>query len=191
MDVVQKRVQMPDSDVGIFHVVDLMTERAIRDSKHPDVRRLALSLQGKTELGTAERCYNYVWNTIAYMKDADAATILKAIGITAIKNPRKTELLNSPKYTLFQRLPIGGVVLRWVFGDCDCMSMALASLLLVHRIPVNFKIIAHDSNDYTHVYCEGLIKEIGGWLPMDPVLRERGFGGEKGRIVRKKLFRVM
>lgn len=189
-NVVQKRVEKPDTDAGIFYVVGLMTFRAKRDSKFRPVVELARSLKMQRELDTMENCYNYVWQNIVYMKDSEAAAILQKNGFDSIVNPKKTELLNSPRYTLFGEIPLDGKIYKWKYGDCDCMSMALASLWLANDVRVNYKIIAHDTEDFSHVYLEGLSKDLGGWMPADPVLKEKGFGSEKSDIIRKRIFPI-
>ena len=59
-------------------------------------------------------------------------------------------------------------------GDCDDMSILIASLALAIGIPARYIIVSDDpSTEPSHVYAELYIEQA--WVPLDPVM-DKGFG---------------
>lgn len=185
-----ERIALADGDAGVFRTVAEMIYRARRDAADPRVAQLAQQLRGRSEIETIRQCYDYVTRTIQYMFDKDIARLLMTLGVKQIRDPERTELLTSPKWTLFSQIQINDVVIPFQWGDCDCMSMAVAALLLAHGIPVRYKVIAWRDKNFSHVYALVFLRQYGVWMPLDPVLKSAGFGWEKGEILRRAEFDV-
>jgi hypothetical protein len=50
-------------------------------------------------------------------------------------------------------------------GDCDCLTIAAVSCLVVEKIPVRIVVVGNTAKNPTHVYCEVL--DGGRWTPFD------------------------
>lgn len=161
-----------------------MKRLTLRDAKTPDVKALASKIrkdasqakaegEGRYRLALVQAAFDWVVENIQYRFDHEAVG-----DHVDVKNPKNTEFLIAPKHLL--------TVLE---GDCDDMSVMLASILLALGFEVNFKVIAWRGNDFTHVYIEVKLPTDEGerWVPMDPVAGEKGFAWEKAPVLRKHI----
>jgi transglutaminase-like putative cysteine protease len=169
-----------NGDQAIMKTLDHMIRLARRDARTPDVRTLAkkLSLSCKLSDKIEKECcqvksaFDWVVDNITYKYDHQHVTEW-----VDVENPNTTEFLIAPKHQL-------GVLV----GDCDDMSMMLASILGAMGFNVKYKVIAWRGQEYTHVYVEVLMPNVEGeyrWIPMDPVAGKNGFAWEKSPVIRK------
>lgn len=172
-------------DAAIMKTLDHMIRLARRDARTPDVRTLAKKLasecagqtQIEKEFCKVKSAFDWVVENITYKFDHEHVQ-----DWADVDNPNTTEFLIAPKHQL-------GVLT----GDCDDMSMMLASILGAMGFQVKYKVIAWRGNEYTHVYVEVLMPNVDGeyrWVPMDPVAGSRGFAWEKSPVIRKHIVDV-
>lgn len=173
-----------NGDAAIMKTLDHMVRLARRDARTPDVRTLAQKLsascKGKTpqkEFCKVKAAFDWVVDNIEYKYDHE-----HVVDYADVENPNATEFLIAPKHQL-------GVLT----GDCDDMSMMLASLLGAMGFQVKFKVIAWRGREYTHVYVEVFMPNVDGeyrWIPLDPVAGSKGFAWEKAPVIRKHIVDV-
>jgi len=145
--------QMP-GDMGVFQTVSAMRSLVNKSFWHPWIRERAALL-----VGTCRRdreCENQVlsaWihNVVQYLRD-----------------PADLEALHDPITFYEARIRRG----QQVWGDCDDMSLYLASLLKSIGHTPKFRIIGR-GNEFTHVHilCEGVSLDPSmemGNLPRNP-----------------------
>lgn len=155
-------------DTAIDNIVAHMARLARRDAKTQYIPELAQKLKSTDELSTARSVFFFVADLFTYKSD-----------------PPNYEYLVAPVHSLLRGT-----------GDCDCMTTALAALLLSLGFEVAFVVIAWDKKrctafgcPFTHVYLLVHISEYG-WVPLDPVMAHQGFGREKAPIIRRKRYKV-
>lgn len=175
-----KRIEIGIGDEANRTTVENMIRLARRDSKSKTILKIAKEIQSKSkdELQLINNIFDYVKATIDYQTDKEGAERLLSLSGS---NAERTELLIAPVYLLTEVKK----------GDCDDMSMAIATLCLALDVPVNYKIIAWRINAFTHVYNEvGFIKTFNMpyWVPCDVVMGV--FGKEQKGIKRYEVFRV-
>jgi len=172
-------------DDAIFTTLQHMKRLARRDARTPDVGVVASRIRTDCKKMYAhdealyqtmliKAAFTWVVDHITYKFDHEAVTTYKDVA-----NPKSVEFLIAPRHLI----TIGE-------GDCDDMSTMLASILLALKIPVKFKIIAHKTRSYSHVYCEAYIEAINRWIPVDPVMGRDGWANEKGDVIRKNTYNV-
>jgi len=170
---------------AIARTIDHMRRLARRDARTPDVRVVAERIQKQArqwsedakryELELVRGAFDWVVDNITYQYDHEHVT-----EHADPVDPENTEFLIAPRHlTTINK------------GDCDDMSMMLASLLLALGFrKVAYKTIAHRSREYSHDYVEVALPESDITIPLDPVLGKDGFAHEKGSIIRKQLWNV-
>lgn len=171
-------------DEAIMETLSHMKRLTLRDATTPDVKALAAKIRKEVKADTSlspeqqrlalvKGAFDWVVDNITYRFDHDAVS-----DHVDVKNPKNTEFVIAPKHLL--------TVLE---GDCDDMSVMLASILLALGFEVNFKVIAWRSKDFTHVYIEVKLPTDEGerWVPMDPVAGAKGFAWEKAPVLRKHI----
>lgn len=145
---------LKDGDAGVKDTICLMAKFVNEYSINPEIKAIANNLKKKNQEDTAKAVFNYIVTNLRYVKD-----------------PPDTELVKSPKHTILGYSK---------YGDCDDLSVALATLLIASGIKnVKFRTIAwkKGSNlNFSHVYV--VININGYWLPLDPTLGDKGFGVE-------------
>jgi|SRR5271154_402366 len=112
-------------------VLDVMRTVTVEGLNDPDVRMLAKKLIGKTSAETLQNDFLYLKKKIIYVPD-----------------PIDSEDIKAAKYTA-----VGGEG-----GDCDDMSVAAATILILQGFSVCFRAIAWRTNDFTHVYVVANLK---------------------------------
>lgn len=174
-------------DTAIRATLEHMKRLARRDAKTPDIKVVVEKIRSEAEpfrddpiryrYELARAAFRWVVDNIDYRYDHEHIN-----DHVTVADPMNTEFVMAPKHLV----TIGQ-------GDCDDMSTILASLLGAMGFSVQFKVIAHKSRHYSHVYLEGLVPNADGqevWMPMDPVLGYDGWGWEKPDIIRKDLLKV-
>jgi len=139
-----------NGDAGVSQTIDQMralVDEALRD---PSILRTAKDiLRGVPafdDLSEAQSLYNWVRSNIRFTKD-----------------PVNKETLYPPSELLQIRS-----------GDCDDISMLLATLLMAVGYPARLMTVAASGDEFSHVYVEGQIN--GQWIPMDPARSDSQFG---------------
>src|SRR4030042_1870532 len=160
----KKEHKLSDGDAGIYETVkDLMLPLIVRDATDPVVTQKAAELQGRNDLETTKKIFDYVVSSFKYKED-----------------PPGIEHFTAPKYLN------AGQFDRHL--DCDDMVGILATLLSASGIPCRIKVIAWRMHDYTHVILD--VKLEGRWIPLDPVKGQGGFGYQHKNTIRYKTFSV-
>jgi hypothetical protein len=143
-------------DAGVEQTINEMrtlVDEALRD---PSIIRLATdivrSVPAFDDYAEGEALYNWVRSNIRFTKD-----------------PVNKEKLYPPAELLKIRA-----------GDCDDISMLLASLLMAVGYPARLMTVAatpDSPEQFSHVYVEGEVPAGSGqWVPMDPARYDSQFG---------------
>jgi hypothetical protein len=114
--------------------------------------KLAKYLKGETLTETLRNNYDFLFNHIQYKKDPD-----------------DDEQVRSPRRLIYDG-----------FGDCDCFTVCLGTLLINQKIPFIIRIGAYDGNtEFTHVYIvvpkPGADKSLDNrkdYMVLDPVVHQ-------------------
>lgn len=145
----------------IAHMRSLVDE-ALRDSS---VIRLAADIVRDVpafdDVAEAQAIYNWMRRNIRFTKD-----------------PVNKEKLYPPAELLKIRA-----------GDCDDISMLLATLLMAVGYPARLVTVAASSNpdQFSHVYAEGEVPAgSGNWIPMDPARYDSQFGVAPPMVTRSR-----
>ena len=167
-------------DDAIFKTLYEMKRLARRDAKSPIVMKYAGEIKAKCKDDEAcllKKIFNTVYKNVQYQFDDEIVTDI----LPEWKHADNTEYLAAPKY-LFE----------YGKGDCDDMATAVAAVAIALGIPVNFKIIAWKSYEFTHVYNELLVKKADDgksyWIATDAVIGT--FGEEKAPVKRAYVLRA-
>lgn len=166
-----KRVEytISSGDRGIRQTVrDHMIRLTRRDVKNPKIIAKARSLRGKNDEETILNTYKYVINNYSYKHD-----------------PEEYEMISAPVRILEGLPPEAG-------RDCDDLSVLLAALLRANGYTTYFKIIdwKPDGGGFTHVYVMVHVPTIDAVIPLDPVMKMKGFGYEKSPVNRSEVFKI-
>lgn len=142
-------VSIPDGVAGTEATLAVMG-RMVRDYKRrPDVidaaREIIESVPPKQYAAEAAAIFQYVQREMRYTLDVD--------GMEVVQTPDKTMMLGH--------------------GDCDDLSVLLATLLAATGKPTRF-IVAFNDDDSGHVWTEVLIGNR--WFAMDPTEADYEFG---------------
>lgn len=144
------RAPLLNGDAGVSQTIDQMralVDEALRD---PSILRAAKDIVRGVppfdDLSEAQALYNWVRANIRFTKD-----------------PVNKETLYPPSELLQIRA-----------GDCDDISMLLATLLMAIGYPARLMTVAANGDEFSHVYVEGQIN--GQWIPMDPARSDSQFG---------------
>lgn len=138
-----ERAAMSDGEAGIFETLSIM-RRMVNDYKtQPAMRQAALNVTFMTpaqdDASEVEALYSFVRDHIRYTKDV--------YGIETLATPDKT--------------------LQMRVGDCDDMTVLLATLLESIGYPTRFVIEGYtEGNGWEHVYLETCL--YGQWVALDP-----------------------
>lgn len=164
-DALRCTEEIGSGDVAIDRTVRRMRRLARRDAKDPDIVELATTFDRDDERGLRE-LFDYVVAHMRYESD-----------------PADREYVKAPIHTLIKGA---------AFGDCDDMATALAALILAAptRRRCWFRTIAWRKRAFTHVFLMVELPSRGIVIPLDPVMRERGFGNAKEARFRFKDYPV-
>lgn len=155
-------------DSGVEQTINEMrglVDAALRD---PSIIRTATdivrSVQAFDDVGEANALYEWVRRNIRFTKD-----------------PVNKEKLYPPAELLKIRA-----------GDCDDISMLMATLLMAVGYPARFVTVAASQSDpeqFSHVYVEGEV--AGRWIPMDPARFDSEFGMAPPVVTRSRWWSVV
>jgi len=168
---IEKSEPLKAGDPGVIQTVGKIAKFGLRDSKDPQIIEIAESKRGATDFETIEKIYNWVWKTFDYEKDPDDEEYVTA--------------------------PIHLVNFNYEYCDCDDLTTLLVALLIALDFEVVVKVISWDRSrcegsfcPFTHVYLYVWVPSLDGWLPLDAVQKNNGFGVEKPPqpIIRQKYF---
>jgi transglutaminase-like putative cysteine protease len=168
---------LPLGDHGVdVTVTEHMTRLAVRDMTSREIVTIAGRIDAKCPaFGTRAGDECRLWAAFKAVVDT----------VTYVNDPDTAEHITAPKFLMTTHPE----------GDCDCMSTALASILMALGYPVRFKTIAWRGDDFSHVYLEVHVPSRFMWIPLDPVYqmpgdRYHGFGQEKAPVLRAKLYPI-
>jgi len=144
------RAPLMSGDAGVeqtIHAMRGLVDEALRD---PAINRLARDIvrgvPAFDDYAEANALYSWVRQNIRFTKD-----------------PVNKETLYPPAELLQIRA-----------GDCDDISMLLATLLMSVGYAARLMTVAANGDEFSHVYVEGQIN--GQWVPMDPARSDSQFG---------------
>ena len=145
------RAPLMSGDAGVAQTIQQMrslVDEALRD---PSILRMAKDIvrgiPAFDDFAESQALYNWVRSNIRFTKD-----------------PVNKETLYPPAELLQIRS-----------GDCDDISMLMATLLMSVGHPARLMTVAAaNSDEFSHVYVEGQIN--GQWIPMDPARSDSQFG---------------
>lgn len=156
------RTQLRDGDAGVGDTICLMEKLTNAYITDPRILRLVRMLRKSTAVETMREIFNWVVTRLRYVSD-----------------PQSVELVRSAKHTILGTMP---------YGDCDDLSVALATLLRAAGIPCQFKTIAWRPGKpaFSHVY---VVARVNGRIyPLDPTMGAKGFNNEINKIHREKIW---
>lgn len=129
-------------EAGIFETVQMMRQLTDAGKKSPVIRQAALGIifmtPAQADCAEVIALFEFVRDNIRYTKDIN--------GI---------ETLATPEKTLAMRV-----------GDCDDLSVLLASLLESVGYPTRFIIESYDGAGWSHVYLAAYCEDV--WITLDP-----------------------
>lgn len=167
-------VELKDGDAGVLkQTVPKMIKLALRDSGEPIVVDTANKLKGATDFETVENVFNFVWKNFPYIPD-----------------PPTAEYVTAPIHLLNK---------DYKYCDCDDLTILLISLLEALGFETQVKVIAWnrkkcdgDICPFTHVYLMCFIPSLDGFIALDAVQKQHGFGQETPPtpIIRQNLTKV-
>jgi Transglutaminase-like superfamily len=144
------RAPLMSGDAGVEQTINEMrglVDEALRD---PQINRLARDIVRSApafdDLAEANALYEWVRRNIRFTKD-----------------PVNKETLYPPAELLKIRA-----------GDCDDISMLLATLLMSVGYEARLMTVAASGDEFSHVYVEANIN--GQWIPLDPARYDSQFG---------------
>lgn len=156
------RAPLLSGDAGTEQTISKMRELVDSALRNPSIIRLAkdivASAPAYNETAEAQAIYNWVLSNIRFTRD-----------------PVSKETLYPPAELLKIRS-----------GDCDDISMLVATLLMAVGIPARLVTVSANpsSSDFSHVYAEGQIE--GEWTPIDPARVDSAFGQGPAMYFRKR-----
>lgn len=124
-------------------------------------RQLTLSLPARDYRGQIHRLFHWVKQHIRYVND-----------------PREVETISTAAATL-----------KMACGDCDDMSVLLASLLEALGHPTRFAAYGFGNGPYSHVLVETRLGE-SLWLSLDPTVASSTVGWKPPKATRLMLAHV-
>lgn len=165
-----KRVEhtIAAGDKGIRETVRHMIRLTRRDMKNPKILAQARKLRGSNDEQTILNTFQYVIDNYPYRHD-----------------PEEHEMISAP-VRILEGLP------RDAGQDCDDLSVILAALLKANGYQVWFKIIdwKKTGEGFTHVYTLVHVPTIDKVIPLDAVMKMKGFGYEKAPVNRSEVFKI-
>lgn len=163
----QKVVKLKSGDAGVVEqTIPVMIRLAKRDAKDSFVKAIVRDLKAKTDIETIRNIFNWMVDNYKYVSD-----------------PVDSEYVTAPIYVVKNIAPES-------YFDCDDMSAVLAMLLISAGYKVAYKTIAWRKHDYTHVYVVVYVPSLNGWIPLDPVMKRKGFGAERAPVIRTQIFPI-
>jgi len=171
------RYELGTGDTAIHNTVDMMKYYALMDKDHKVVTNIADEIRkdcdGSQEC-EVETAFNYVVETIRY--ETDAKNLENYIS--------EDDLIESYEMTEFTQRPSKLLdtsntdVLKQ--GDCDDLTMCLMAILFALGYSVQVKVIATETQEYSHVLLNVLIENEKDnkmyWLELDPTIGDIGKG---------------
>ncbi len=162
-----KSYTMGDGEKGSLDTVSLMKKIAREESQKIYVRDFALAIlnlyqtQSHNHLDEAIAIATYIQKKVRYVKDID-----------------NVEMLTQP--SIFIKALIEG---KKVYGDCDDISLLLATLLLSIGIKPMFKIVRwrEDEGNFNHIYVvveESNYKQKPVQTALDCIIKDKEIGSE-------------
>lgn len=163
------------SEFGNYQTVQIMQNAARARCKHPKVRGLALKILEQKGIASHN-----------YLDEARAIAEFVQTNVRYVRDIDNVEQLHDPLY-MIDRLIAGTAQ-----GDCDDMSLLLASLLLSVGCQPLFAIVRYRSTcgPFNHIYVVCYEKN---WtsprkrLVMDTILKDRAIGAEVPHTSREEI----
>lgn len=149
--------QLP-GDRGIYQTMYKMRDLIRRDARDERIIKEARKHIGATDLETVQNIWKFVVKNYPYMRD-----------------PEDREFVNAPIHVLSEEY-----LDEYPYRDCDDLTVLFACLLKAAGIRDQYiKALAWRKHDYTHIYNWVRIPSLGGYLPIDIVMKKDGFGNQK------------
>lgn len=150
---------LKSGDAGVAQTMQLMKSYVLEYANNPQIKQIVnkLSVSGtcNAKMQTMKNIFNFVVDTIRYTPD-----------------PNGVELVKSAKHTILGNMK---------YGDCDDLSVALATLYKSLGLNVWFRAVAWkraSGNAFTHVYVVIELPCGKFVMPCDPSMGKKGFGNE-------------
>jgi hypothetical protein len=152
-----------NGDAGVAQTIAKMRQLVDQALRDPSIIRLATdivrSVPAHDEVGEVNTIYQWMLSNIRFTKD-----------------PVGKEKLYPPSELLKIRA-----------GDCDDVSMLMATLLMAVGYPARLITVSAsdaDPQQFSHVYVETQV--AGSWIPMDAARPDAMFGAEPPMYYRKR-----
>lgn len=170
-----RETSLANSDRGNYQTVELMRKIARSRSTHPKVRTLALKIIEKAGI----KSHNY-------LDEAKALARFVQREVRYVRDIEGVEQLHDP-LLLIEQIQKGVAQ-----GDCDDMSLLLATLLLSVGHSPYFAIVRYNatSGPFNHIYVVSYERNWKGpkiRLPMETIVKDRDIGFEVRHLSRKEI----
>lgn len=170
-----KMSDLSNSDRGNYETVEIMRQKARELSSHPKVRALALKILESAHLRSHD-----------FLNEARAIAEFVQREVRYVKDINNVEQLHDPLYMIDQ------IKAGTAQGDCDDMSLLLATLLLSIGHQPYFAIVRYRtySGPFNHIYVVTYDRNWGGAkqrLVMDTILKDRPIGKEVPHKSKKEI----
>lgn len=152
---------------GNYDTLKIMRKVAHERKKHPMVRAAALKIMKDCRV-----------NSMDYFREAYCLAQFVQNHVRYVRDPVGVELLTDP-VTMLDMIQKGTAQ-----GDCDDMSLLLATLMLSIGIQPYFRIVKYskDSPTFNHIYVVAYEKNRGQQnkirLPMETIVKDQSIGFE-------------
>lgn len=156
---------------GNLQTVRFMVSEVRKNSRHPYIRQKAIEIVANSgisshdEVGEAQAIGSWVQKKVRYLKD-----------------PNGTEYLMHP-LTLLDQISIGRGM-----GDCDDMSLLIATLLLAIGHDPVFRTVRYYRSDgpYDHIYVVDYVRDYRSKkrvrIPIDAIVKDQPIGHEISHV---------
>lgn len=170
-----KTAELSNADKGNYETVEIMRREAHRLKSHPKVRELALKILESNGVGSHN-----------FLEEARALAEFVQREVRYVRDINDVEQLHDPLYMI--KLLESGTAQ----GDCDDMSLLLATLMLAVGHQPYFAIVRYKATTgpYNHIYVTTYDRNWGGpkrRLVMDTILKDRPIGREVPHKSRKEI----
>ncbi len=161
-------LELKPGDAGVKDTVNrFMITYAVKYSTDSQIKKIVQQETRKysDDISKIKALFRYIIRKMTYKSD-----------------PPDAELVMSPKHTLLGTKN---------YGDCDDLSVALACLLLAAGYKCAYKTVAWKpgaGDNFSHVYV--VVEYENGLVPLDPTMKEIGFGNEVSKIRRAKIWKA-
>lgn len=169
---------LKSGDAGVYQTIELMKKYVNEYAENLAIRKIVsdietVMLHQKSFPSDCKKKFNFIWYLFYYI----------CVNMKYELDPPNIELVKSPKHTILGNSK---------YGDCDDLSVALATLLKSAGYNVWFRTVAwkkEQPDTFTHVFVMVELPCGEKVMPLDPSMNTGGFGNMVN-YTRKQDFKI-